>query len=125
MSVVTLILGAICQLSVNPIQTLKKGWRMVKSETRRDTEILVRNSTPRLFGKKFQDSKKVKTNHAETRLQDLSTTFPRFQDPAKIFRDPRFLRYHLPPIKDRSLAQTTIAWLDQGCFKGRFYHSYI
>ena len=85
MSVVTLILGAICQLSVNPIQTLKKGWRMVKSETRRDTEILVRNSTLRLFGKKFQDSKKVKTNHAETRLQDFSKTFPRFQDPAKIF----------------------------------------
>ena len=125
MSVVTLILGAICQLSVNPIQTLKKGWRMVKSETRRDTEILVRNSTPRLFGKKFQDSKKVKTNHAETRLQDFSKMFPRFQDPAKIFQDPRFSRYHLPPVKDRSLAQTTIAWLDQDCFKGRFYHSYI
>ena len=125
MSVVTLILGAICQLSVNPIQTLKKGCRMVKSETRRDTEILVRNSTLRLFDKKFRDSKKVKTNHAETRLQDLSTTFPRFQDPAKIFQDPRFSRYHLPPLKDRSLAQTTIAWLDQGCFKGRFYHSYM
>ena len=125
MSVFTLILGAICQLSVNPIHTLKKGWRMVKSETRRDTEILVRNSTPRLFGKKFQDSKKVKTNHAETRLQDLSKTFPRFQDPAKIFQDPRCSRYHLPAVKDRSLAQTTIAWLDQGCFKGCFYHSYM
>ena len=98
---------------------------MVKSETRRDTEILVRNWTTRLFGKKFQDSKKVKTNHAETRLQDLSKTFLRFQDPAKIFQDPRFSRYHLPPLKDRSLAQTTIAWLDQGCFKGRLYHSYM
>ena len=125
MSVFTLILGAICQLSVNPIHTLKKGWRMVKSETRRDTEILVRNSTPRLFGKKFQDSKKVKTNHTETRLQDFSKMFPRFHDPAKIFQDPRFSRYHLPPVKDRSLAQTTIAWLDQGCFKGCFYHSYM
>ena len=98
---------------------------MVKSETRRDTEILVRNSTLRLFDKKFRDSKKVKTNHAETRLQDLSKMFLRFQDPAKIFQDPRFSRYHLPPLKDRSLAQTTIAWLDQGCFKGRFYHSYM
>ena len=48
---------------------------MVKSATRRDTEILVRNLIPRLFGKKFRDSKKVKTNHAKTR----------FRDPAKIF----------------------------------------
>ena len=34
----------------------------------RDAEILVRNPSPRLFDKKFRDSKKVKTNHAKTRL---------------------------------------------------------
>ena len=56
---------------------------MVKSETRRDAEILVRNPSPRL-GKKFQDSKKVKTNHVNTILRDLSKTLPRFRDPAKI-----------------------------------------
>ena len=55
---------------------------MVKSETRRDAEILVRNPSPRLLGKKFQDSKTVKTNHAKTRLRDLSKSrscqnFPR------------------------------------------------
>ena len=71
---------------------------MVKSETCRDAEILVRNSSPRLFGKKFRDSKKVKTNHAKTRLRDLSKPFPRFRDPVKIFRDPRFSRYHSPPL---------------------------
>ena len=71
---------------------------MVKSETRRDAEILVRNPSPRLFGKKFRDSKKVNTNHAKTRLRDLSKTLPRFRDPAKIFRDPRFSRYHSPPL---------------------------
>ena len=71
---------------------------MVKSETRRDTEILVRNPSPRLFGKKFRDSKKVNTNHAKTRLRDLSKTLWRFRDPAKIFRDPRFSRYHSPPL---------------------------
>ena len=71
---------------------------MVKSETRRDGEILVRNPSPRLFGKKFRDSKKVKTNHAKTRLRDLSKTLPRFRDTAKIFRDPRFSRYHSPPL---------------------------
>ena len=71
---------------------------MVKSETRRDAEILVRNPSPRLFGKKFRDTKKVNTNHAKTRLRDLSKTLPRFRDPAKIFRDPRFSRYHSPPL---------------------------
>ena len=73
---------------------------MVKSETRRDAEILVRNPSLRLFAKKFRDSKKVKTNHAKTRLRDLSKTLPRLRDPAKIFRDPRFLRYHSPPLID-------------------------
>ena len=71
---------------------------MVKSETRRDAETLARNPSPRLFGKKFRDSKKVKTNHAKTRLRDLSKTLPRFRDPVKIFRDPRFSRYHSPPL---------------------------
>ena len=71
---------------------------MVKSETRRDAATLVRNPSPRLFGKKFRDSKKVKTNHAKTRLRDLSKTFPRFRDPVKIFRDLRLSRYHSPPL---------------------------
>ena len=65
---------------------------MVKSEPRQDAEILVRNPSPRLFGEKFRDSKKVKSNHEKTRLRDLSETLPRFRDPAKIFRDPRFSR---------------------------------
>ena len=71
---------------------------MVKSETSRDAEIPVRNPSPRLFGKKLRDSKKVNANHAKTRLRDLSKTLPRFRDPAKIFRDPRFSRYHSPPL---------------------------
>ena len=71
---------------------------MVKSETLRDAEILVRNPSPRLFVKKFRDSKKVKTNHAKTRLRDLSKMLPRFRDPVNIFRDPRFSRYHSPPL---------------------------
>ena len=66
---------------------------MVKSETRRDAEILVRNPSPRLFGETFRDSKKVKTNHEKTRLRDLSKTPPRFRDPAKIFRHPRAIRH--------------------------------
>ena len=70
---------------------------MVKSETHRDAEILVRNPSPILFGEKFRDPKKVKTNHEKTRLRDLSKT-----DPAKIFRDSRFSRYHSPPLESSS-----------------------
>ena len=80
---------------------------MVKSETHRDAEILVRNPSPRLFGKKFRYSKKVKTNHAKTRLRDLSKTLPRFRDPAKIFRDPLFSWYHFATpisVTERSCA---------------------
>ena len=32
------------------------------------------------------------------RFRDLSKTLLSFRDPAKIFRDPRFLRYHSPPL---------------------------
>ena len=55
-------------------------------------------SVSETLGKKFQDSKKVKTDHAKTRLRDLSKTLPRFRDPVKIFQDPRFSRYHSPPL---------------------------
>ena len=92
-----------------PKADLPEGWRMVKSETRRDAEILVRNPSPRLFGEKFRDSKKVKTNHEKTRLRDLSKTFPRFRDPAKIFRDSCFSRYHSPPL-------LSIAHFKYGCY---------
>ena len=69
---------------------------MVKSETRRDAQILVKNPSPRLLGKKFRDSKKLKSNHAKTRLGGFSKTLSRFRDPAKILRDPRFSKYHSP-----------------------------
>ena len=32
------------------------------------------------------------------RLRDLSKMLPRFQDPAKIFGDSRFSKYHSPPL---------------------------
>ena len=43
-----------CYAVVNNLQ----GWQMVKSETRRDAEIPVRNPSPRPFGENFRDSKK-------------------------------------------------------------------
>ena len=50
---------------------------MVKSETRRDAEILVRNPSPRLFGEKFRDSKKVKPT---MKKRDFETYQKRLQD---------------------------------------------
>ena len=67
-----------------------EGWRIVKSETRRDAEILVRNPRPRLFGEKFWDSKKVKANHEKTRLRDLSKMLPRFSRSCQNFLRPTF-----------------------------------
>ena len=31
-------------------------------------------------------------------FETYQKTFPRFRDPAKIFRDPLFSRYHSPPL---------------------------
>ena len=65
-----------------------EGWRMVKSETRRDAEILVRNPSPRLLGEKFRDSKKVKTNHEKNdtprlikNISDISRSCQNFPRP--------------------------------------------
>jgi len=44
---------------------------MVKSETRQDAEILVRNPSPRLFGKKFRDSKKSKNKPCKNETSRL------------------------------------------------------
>ena len=84
---------------------------MVKSETRRDAEILVRNPSPRLFGKKFRDSKKVKTSHEKTRLRDLSKTLPRSRDPAKIFPRTTFfdVPFATPIIKRKKFNSAIIA----------------
>ena len=48
----------------------KEGWRMVKSETRWDTKILVRNPSPRLFGETFRlkKSKNKPWKHETSRL---------------------------------------------------------
>ena len=72
---------------------------MVKSETCRDAEILVRNLSVRLFGKKFQDSKNVKQTMQKWDFETDQKRFRDiFRDPTQIFRDPRFSRYHSPPL---------------------------
>ena len=50
---------------------------MVKSETRRDAEILVRNPNPRLFGKKVSRLKKVKQT---MKKRDFESYHKRFRD---------------------------------------------
>ena len=69
---------------------LFQGWRMVKSETLRDAEIIVRNPSQRLFGETFRDSKKVKANHEKTRPRDLLKTLPRFRETCQNFPRPTF-----------------------------------
>ena len=64
---------------------------MVK--TRRDAEILVGNPSPRLFGKKFRDSKKVKKKPCKNETSRL------VKNASEISRScQNFSRYHSPPL---------------------------
>ena len=74
-----------------PLLVHCEGWRMVKSKTRRDTETLVWKSEPKTQVTSEPNKKKMS-------LRDSVEALPRFQDRAKIFRDPRFSGYHLPPL---------------------------
>ena len=56
---------------------------MVKSETRRDAEILVKNSSPRLLGKKFRDSKKQKQTMQKRDFETYQKCFRDFEIPSK------------------------------------------
>ena len=82
----------------------------ILARTRLDTEILVKNPSPRLLGKKFWGSKQIKTSYAKTSLRDLSKTLSRFWDLAKILRScqdfPRPTLFEVPfatPDTDASL----------------------
>ena len=58
---------------------------MVKSETRRDAEILVRNPSPRLFGKKFRDSKKEKQTMQKWDFKTYQKSFRDFKILSKFY----------------------------------------
>ena len=91
---------------------------MVKSETRQDAEILVKNSSPiRLLGKKFesQKSKNKPCKNETSRLIKLMLS--RFRDPAKILRDPRLSRYHSPPLRMLDLLNKAQEKWSRGTFK--------
>ena len=64
---------------------------MVKSETRRDAEILVTNPSPKLFGKKFRDSKRVKTNHEKNETSRLIKNVSEISRSCQNFPRPTFL----------------------------------
>ena len=70
---------------------------MVKSETRRDTEILVGNPSPRLFGKNFRDSKKVKTNHANETSRLIKNS-SEISISCQNFQRPTFFEVPSPPL---------------------------
>ena len=52
---------------------------MVKSETRRDAEILVKSLSLRLFGKKFRDSKKEKQTMQKRDFETYQKCFRAFE----------------------------------------------
>ena len=48
-----------------------QGWRMVRSETGWDAEILVKNPSPRILSKKFRNSKKGKNKQCKNETSRL------------------------------------------------------
>ena len=60
-------------------------------------------------------------NHAKTRLWDLSKMLLRFRDPAKLFQDPHFSRYHSPPLH---LYMLKVSWMqNSSSFQWAVYKS--
>ena len=55
-----------------------------------------KSETPRPLGKKIQDSKTQKS--PENEISRHIKTLTRFRDRAKIFRYPRFSKYHSKPL---------------------------
>ena len=65
------------------------------SPRRRDPS---QKSEPETLWWKVSRLKKSKSKPWKNETSRLRKTLPRFRDPAKIFRDPRFSRYHSPPL---------------------------
>ena len=72
-------LGELRLNSQNKLHTGYQGWRMVKSETRRDAEILVKNPSPRPFGENFRDSKKGKQTLKKRDFETYQKCFRDFE----------------------------------------------
>ena len=81
---------------------------MVKSDTRRDAEILVRNLSPRLFGKKFPDSTKVKTNHEKNETSRLIKNVSEISRSCQNFPRPKFFEV---PFATPNMSQEKRLWL--------------
>ena len=88
---------------------------MVKSKTRRDSEILVRNPSPRLFGEKFRDSKKVKANHEKNETlrliknaSEISRSCQNFPRPT-VSEEP-FITPHMATLKRVKFGASTASW---------------
>ena len=81
------------------IVALHERWAATSSQVLRPNALLQRKQirdfeTLRLAKPRLRDGKK----HTKTRIRDPSQRLPRFRDRTKICRDPRFSRYHSPPL---------------------------
>jgi len=75
-------------------------WRMVKSETHRDAEILVKKPSPRLLGKKFRDSNKGKTKTWKDETSRLIKNALKISRSCQNFPRPTFFGepFAIPPV---------------------------
>ena len=82
-----------------PTKLVQLGWRMVKSETRRDAETGILKSEPEmkkcsdLIGKHMCDRQTQ-----NLRIRDPLESSARFRDLGRICRDSQFLEDHSPPL---------------------------
>ena len=90
---------------------------MVKSETCQDAEILVRNLSARLFGKKFRDSKNVKQTMQKWDFETDQKCFRDiFRDPTQIFSRPTFFEVPFATPKCSGANSTSRFWRETYAF---------
>lgn len=105
---------------------LFKGWRMVKSKTRQDAEILVtsKNPSPRLLSKKFRHSKKGENKPCKNKTSRLIKHALKISRSCQNFPRPTFFKVPFTtPLSLLSLIEknidcsSLIKRMDHLCFK--------
>ena len=94
-----------------------EGWRMVKSETRWDAEILVKNPSPRLLGKKFWDLSKDKNKPCKNETPRLIKNAFKISRSCQNFARPTF--FEVPFGTPNTVVEQ--AWGFDGSMLAKFF----